>query len=83
MQFRKLKRLANALSVDVQEPIFSFGEWQVPYSAFEGLSFNGQFTGSAVYIDDYDAKLTKSKVLDQAWDQIKYDAEEISGDECN
>ncbi len=82
MQFRKLNRLANALSVDVDEPTFSFGEWEVPYSAFEGLSFNGQFTCSSVFIEDYDAKLTKSKVLDQAWDRIKHDAEDISDEEC-
>jgi len=78
MQFRKLKRLADEVKVDVDQPIFSFGEWQLPYYAQEGLSFNGQFTGSAVFIDDYDAKLSKGQVIEMAWKQIKYDAEEIN-----
>ena len=78
MQFRKLKRLAEEVGVDVETPIYSFGEWELPYYAKDGFDFNGQFTGSTVFIEDYDLKLTKSEVIAIAWEQIKYDAEDIT-----
>ena len=78
MQFRTLKRLAFEVKVEVEEPIFSFGEWELPFYAFDGYDFNGQFTGSSFFVDDYEGKLTKGEVIDMAWELIKFEAEEIT-----
>ena len=85
MQFRKLKRLANELKIDVDEPTYCFGEWQLCYDAQWGYSFNNQFSGSVVCVDDpaFDQygnpckRLTKGEVIEKAWEQIKYDATDI------
>jgi hypothetical protein len=80
MQFRKLKRLASELNVGVEQPVFSFGEWELPFYALEGFSFNGQFTCSSFFVDDLDAEFTKGQVIEMAWEHIKNEAEEISNE---
>ena len=78
MQFRKLKRLASELNVGVEQPVFSFGEWELPFYALKGFSFNGQFTCSSFFVDDLDTEFTKGQVIEMAWEHIKHEAEEIN-----
>ena len=78
MQFRKLKRLASKVGVEVDQPIYSFGEWEVPYCAKDGFDFNGQFTCSSCFYDDLDGTLKKSDILDWAWEAIEKEAEDIT-----
>ena len=78
MQFRKLKRLAEVLKVGVEQPVFSSGQWELPFYALEGFSFNGQFTCSTFIFQDLEAEFTKSQIIEKAWAHIKVEAEEIN-----
>ena len=78
MQFRKLKRLANELGVNINEPFWSFGEWELHISAPEGMSFNGQYTGTSFFLWDAQKEKTKMQVCDLALEYIKSEAEELT-----
>lgn len=80
MQFRKLKRLAKELNVNIHEPFWSFGEWELQIDAPEGMSFNGQYTGTSFFLWDAQKDKSKGEVCDLAFEYIKSEAEEITKD---
>ena len=78
MQFRKLKRLASELGVEIEEPFWSFGEWELQVSAPEGKSFNGQYAVTSFFLWDAQKEKTKMQVCDLALEYITSEAQELT-----